>query len=59
MTIFEIVDCRFQDLFVDVDFVQNFGVDCRQNSKNAVESTKSLTPPGPPPPFLSGRDYYY
>ena len=29
----ETVDCRFQDLFVVVDFVQNFVVDCRQNAK--------------------------
>jgi hypothetical protein len=26
----KIVDCRFEDLCVDVDFVQHFGVDCRQ-----------------------------
>ena len=45
---FEIVDCRFENLFVDVDFAQNFVVDCRQNSKNVVESTKRQTPPGPP-----------
>ena len=52
MTIFEIVDCRFDDLYVDVDFGQIFVVDCRQMSKNVVESTKSRTPPGPPPSII-------
>ena len=52
VTIHEIVDCRFEDLYVDVDFGQIFVVDCRQMSKNVVESTKSRTPPGPPPSTL-------
>jgi hypothetical protein len=39
------VDCRFKDLYVDVDFVQIFVVDFRQKAKKIVESTKSLTPP--------------
>ena len=43
--IFEPVDCRFQDLYVDVDFAQILVVDCRQNPKKVVESTKRLTPP--------------
>ena len=47
--IFEIVDCRFENLYVDVDFAQIFVVDCRPKRKNVVESTERLTPPGPPP----------
>ena len=43
-----IVDCRFENLYVDVDFAQIFVVDCRPMSKNIVESTERLTPPGPP-----------
>ena len=31
--IFEIVDCRFENLYVDVDFAKIFVVDCRQKSK--------------------------
>ena len=52
VTIFEIVDCRFKDLCVDVDFGQIFIVDCRQISKNVVESTERRTPPGPPPTWV-------
>ena len=48
--IFMIVDCRFENLYVDVDFGQIFIVDCRPMSKNIVESTERLTPPCPPPP---------
>ena len=46
--IYEPVDWRFQDLYVDVDFAQILVVDCRQNRKKVVESTKCQTPPGPP-----------
>ena len=49
------VDCRFSDLFVDVDFTQIFVVDCRHNSKKVVESTKCLTPPAPPPLRKEGQ----
>ena len=38
--IFEIVDCRFENLYVDVDFAQILAVDCRQNTKNVEESTE-------------------
>ena len=51
--IFMIVDCRFENLYVDVDFGPIFIVDCRPMSKNIVESTERLTPPGPPPHWLS------
>ena len=49
--IFMIVDCRFENLYVDVDvdFGQIFIVDCRPMSKNIVESTERLTPPAPLP----------
>ena len=35
----EIVDCRFENLSVDVDFAQILVVDCRLKSKNVVESS--------------------
>ena len=38
------VDCRFGDLFAEVDFAQNLVVDCRKIVKN-------LDPPLPPPPI--------
>ena len=44
---------RLQSIYkiflVDVDFVENFVVECRPNSKKVVDSTKRWTPPGPPP----------
>ena len=33
------VDCRFKDLYVDIDFAQIIGVDCRQTCKIVVEFT--------------------
>ena len=45
-----IVEFRFEDLCVDVEFAQILAVDCRSTSKNVVESTESRTPPGRTPP---------
>ena len=39
-----ILDCRIENLYVDVDFVQIVFVDCRHKSKNVVESTDPLNP---------------
>ena len=39
----ETVDCRFQDLFVVVDFVQIFVVDCRQNTKKGGGAGKRIS----------------
>ena len=44
-----ILDCRIENLYVDVDFVQIVFVDCRHKSKNVVESTDPLNPLAPPP----------
>ena len=46
-----IVEFRFEDLCVDVEFAQILAVDCRSTSKNVVESTESRTPPGRTPPL--------
>ena len=43
-----ILDCRIENLYVDVDFVQIVFVDCRHKSKNVVESTDPLNPLAPP-----------
>ena len=50
------VNCRFKDLYVDVDFAQFLSVDCRQTYKIVVESTETQTPPAPTPCYIIEAD---